>query len=407
MKAVIGYVALASLAFAACGSSAKTSPSSAAAASASTAAAAPPTGKPIVFAADGETNIAGTDLSLSMLGMEAWAKQVNSRGGLFGRPVEIRRCDFKLDPQAATACVHNAIADPDVLAFAGASSSLQPVVMGPAAKTAGMLIVPGAVVSPTAGSMPTAFVAAAGLGSLLIAPARYLVQKVGLTKVASIRADLEATAPNAQLVKKTVEAAGGQFVADVKVPLTATDMAPAVAQAAAAGAQVIVPSLALGGCVGVVNAIRDAGLVGKMAIATGPLQEGDPGLEAAVKATGVAWYYASETDAFTASGDTHAAFVAAMTLNGSADKIQEAHSWSSYEAGLALQAIIEAAGPDLTRKSLLDAAMTGTFNVKGFPVPLHRGIVAATPAYAINVTNIYKYPTDKLTNQPIPVYTTP
>jgi ABC-type branched-subunit amino acid transport system substrate-binding protein len=329
--------------------------------------------------------------------MEAWAKQLNARGGLFGRPVEIRRCDFKLDPQAATACVQGAIADPDVLAFAGGSSSLQPVVMAPAAEAAGMLILPGSAVTPTFGSMPTGFVAMAGIGVLLQAIPRYLVEKGGLTKVASIRADLEATAPNAQQVKASVEAAGGQFVADVKVPLTATDMLPAVTEAAAAGAQAIVASLAIGGTIGVVNAIRDGGFAGKIAIVTGPTNVLDPALSAAVKDAGVDWYFGSETDAFAESGETHADYVAAMTLNGSADQIPFAHCWLSYQAGLAMEAIIKAAGPDLTRKSLLDTAMTGTFDVKGFPVPLHRGIVAATPAYATNKAFIYKFPNDVYT----------
>jgi branched-chain amino acid transport system substrate-binding protein len=363
----------------------------------------PPTGKPIVFALVGEFSAGGSDMTGFLTGTEAWAAQLNHNGGLFGRPVELRRCNSKYDPAAATACAQDAAADPDVLGIVGGIDGLYAPVIGPAAKAAGMIAIPAYSASLADGQMATGFVPSPGGRGHLSALPAYLVKKVGLTRIATIRADVEATAPNADLVKAAVEAAGGKYAGDVRVPLTASDMLPAVTEAAAAGAQVIIPSVSNAGAIGVINAIRDGGFAGQIAIATSPTFYGDKAIEAAVKDAGIDWYFSSETDLFfNKDNPLHDGYLAAMDLVGNADK-SVAQCWLSYRSGRVLQAILEAAGPDLSRASILNAAMTGSFDVEGKLAPLHRDVDPKNPAYTSDGTYVMKYPDEILTASAVSV----
>jgi branched-chain amino acid transport system substrate-binding protein len=109
-------LAVTALAAAACGSSngsakpaATTAAGAAAASTTAGAAAAKPTGTPIKVMTVTTLNAAGPTYKNIANTAEAYAKYINTRGGIAGHPLEVTVCDEQFDPAVATTCARKAV----------------------------------------------------------------------------------------------------------------------------------------------------------------------------------------------------------------------------------------------------------------------------------------------------------
>ncbi len=112
----LALIAAVAIGVAACGSSggssepaAEVTAAPAAAPEATAAAGAAPTGAPLKVMTVTTLNAAGPTYKNIANTAEAYAKYINARGGIAGRPLEVTVCDEKFDPAVATTCARQAV----------------------------------------------------------------------------------------------------------------------------------------------------------------------------------------------------------------------------------------------------------------------------------------------------------
>ena len=321
-----------------------------------------PSGDPIVIATIGNRVIGGSDVTTSFDGVEAWVAGVNDRGGIFGRPVEWVSCDGKEDPQKTIACAQKYASDPKVVALVGGISSLMATSVNPTASKADLLqILNGNSYSDQ--RMKDVLISGSGVLGQNVGLTKYVVG-TGLKKVAVIRADIGITEDAAKGVKGAVEAAGGTYLGDVAVPLTATDYSSAVLQAVGDGAEVLATTLTVPGLIGVISAIKSNGLEDKVTVTTSPISLSDPNVQKQLGNVKVLAFADSRIREAGQAG--HDEYVADLKLAGKVSVAGQARTASGWLAARLFEEVIKNAGKDFTRKSLIESAQNGVFKVPGF-----------------------------------------
>ncbi|MEU1180755.1 ABC transporter substrate-binding protein [Streptomyces sp. NPDC005820] len=159
---------------------------------------------------------------------QAYEKWINANGGIKGGPLKVLTCNEKNDPDEAEKCAQQAVAD-KVVAVVGSYSLAGDRYM-PILQKAGIPYLGGTGVSAAEFSNPLSFPVNGGTPAVFAAHGRQLVQE-GCKKIAGVRYDLAAAAIVSQFLTLGATSAGGAVPKDIKVPLTATDLAPQVAAA--------------------------------------------------------------------------------------------------------------------------------------------------------------------------------
>ncbi|MER5182411.1 ABC transporter substrate-binding protein [Streptomyces sp. NPDC002896] len=159
---------------------------------------------------------------------QAYEKWINANGGINGGPLKVITCNDKNDPDEAEKCAQQAVAD-KVVAVVGSYSLAGDRYM-PILQKAGIPYIGGTGVSAAEFSNPLSFPVNGGTPVVFAAHGRQLVQE-GCKKISGVRYDLAAAAIVSKFLTLGVTSAGGAPPKDLKVPVTATDLAPQVAAA--------------------------------------------------------------------------------------------------------------------------------------------------------------------------------
>lgn len=157
---------------------------------------------------------------------EAYANWINKRGGINGGPLTVVTCNEMNDPDQAEKCAQEAVSD-HVVAVVGSYSLAGDRYM-PILQKAGIPYLGGTGVSAAEFSNPLSFPVNGGTPAVFAAQGMQLV-KSGCKKVTGVRYDVAAAAIVERFLSVGVTYAGGPAPKDVKVPTTATDLAPQAA----------------------------------------------------------------------------------------------------------------------------------------------------------------------------------
>ncbi|MBG0857113.1 ABC transporter substrate-binding protein [Streptomyces spinoverrucosus] len=159
---------------------------------------------------------------------QAYEKWINANGGIKGAPLKVLTCNEKNDPAEAEKCAQQAVAE-KVVAVVGSYSLAGDRYM-PILQKAGIPYIGGTGVSAAEFSNPLSFPVNGGTPTVFAAHGRQLVEE-GCEKISGVRYDVAAAAIVAQFLTLGATSAGGAAPKDLKVPVTATDLAPQVAAA--------------------------------------------------------------------------------------------------------------------------------------------------------------------------------
>ncbi|WP_328752379.1 ABC transporter substrate-binding protein [Streptomyces sp. NBC_00285] len=159
---------------------------------------------------------------------QAYEKWINANGGIKGGPLKVLTCNEKNDPDEAEKCAQQAVAE-KVVAVVGSYSLAGDRYM-PILQKAGIPYLGGTGVSAAEFSNPLSFPVNGGTPAVFAAHGQQLVQD-GCKKISGVRYDVAAAAVVSQFLTLGAVSAGGSAPKDIKVPLTATDLAPQVAAA--------------------------------------------------------------------------------------------------------------------------------------------------------------------------------
>jgi ABC-type branched-subunit amino acid transport system substrate-binding protein len=159
---------------------------------------------------------------------QAYEKWINDNGGIKGGPLKVLTCNEKNEPDEAEKCAQQAVAE-KVVAVVGSYSLAGDRYM-PILEKAGIPYIGGTGVSAAEFSSPMSFPVNGGTPVVFAAHGKQLVDE-GCKKISGVRYDVAAAAIVSKFLTLGVTAAGGAAPKDLKVPVTATDLAPQVAAA--------------------------------------------------------------------------------------------------------------------------------------------------------------------------------
>ncbi|MEE1762796.1 MULTISPECIES: ABC transporter substrate-binding protein [unclassified Streptomyces] len=159
---------------------------------------------------------------------QAYEKWINANGGIKGGPLKVITCNEKNDPDEAEKCAQQAVAE-KVVAVVGSYSLAGDRYM-PILEKAGIPYIGGTGVSAAEFSNPLSFPVNGGTPTVFAAHGQQLVEE-GCKKISGVRYDVAAAETVARFLALGVTSAGASAPKDLKVPVTATDLAPQVAAA--------------------------------------------------------------------------------------------------------------------------------------------------------------------------------
>ncbi len=232
---VLAAVGVLALVLTACSSSSKTSsgtttPTTSAAGSSATSA----TGGASTQSVSGtpyELMYTSTGLVNEAQYMAPIAAAINSRGGIAGHPLKIDYCDDNNDPNAATKCVEQAIANPHMLGLVGNNSTCSSQLI-PLLEKAQMASIADSLECPETFKAPVAFpflcvtwcyTDAAAIG----------VKYLHIPDVVAETGDSPAGREYPPLIQSVITPVGGKVTGELFLPLTSADLSPYAAQAVA------------------------------------------------------------------------------------------------------------------------------------------------------------------------------
>ena len=240
MLVVVGVLALV---LAACSSSSKsssgtTTPTSAAGSSPTSAAGSSPTS---TGGGSSAQAVSGTPYELmytqSSTGTNessyvgAIADGVNARGGIAGHPLKMVWCGDNGDPNGATKCAEEAVANPQMLGLVGndsdCSSNLVPIL-----EKAQMASIADSLECPETFKAPVAFPFLCVTWCYTDASA-IGVKYLHIPDVVAETADVPQGREYPPLIQSVITPQGGKVVAQIYLPLTSADLSPYAAQAVA------------------------------------------------------------------------------------------------------------------------------------------------------------------------------
>jgi branched-chain amino acid transport system substrate-binding protein len=230
------------------------------------------TGDPIKIATMGEFDVpsAGTSNPEWPGAVQARAKAINKAGGLkdaSGKTHELQVivCNSALDPNKATQCANDAVAQ-NVAAVIGINSSEAPQMM-PVLDEAGIPVIAPVVVDPSETTSKNSFPITSGVPGAFIAMPQILADR-GATKISLVYPDIPGSATATLFVDDGIKKAGVENGGSVPVAADATDLTPAIAAATKDGVNGVVAFL-LGDAQGtLLRQAKQQGVTAKLATAS-------------------------------------------------------------------------------------------------------------------------------------------
>ncbi|GAA4548692.1 ABC transporter substrate-binding protein [Pseudonocardia xishanensis] len=349
----------------------------------------------------------GQDLAYFGDAVQAWANDLNRRGGIDGRSIRIERCNDQASEQGATFCTRQQVQNSEIVAALG-YSPLAGTIQGPTYSRAGVPFMQlGArdrySIDGT-GSVLT--VDPQTIGAFGGGLAQTISGTLGKKKIAVIRLDAASLDFSFSLVKQSFEATGAEIVADIKHPATTVDFTASVVQAKAAGADAVIGLQTTPGYIRLLQAAAAQDFRVPFG-AAGPTLT--PDLEKAVADTGATMVLnAFAADPVHSTDPDLVAFRDAMTASNFSADIPKAGSVGAWGAAKVLESALTTIGGDaISRDAVLKALTDDTFS----DVPLFDGQVGranGTPEMpALGYTKTYMVTLDgtgaRYTPEPIDI----
>ncbi len=189
-------------------------------------------GDPIKIMAIGPLGSAAVSLPSIKVGAQVGVDEVNAKGGIDGRPLELVFCDEKNDPNAAVGCARQAIEE-DVVAVVGGFTGFEPQVV-PVLERAGIPWVGNTAVQ---NSTSESYYLLGGEGAALaFAMAQYLSDPgQGCEQISAVAENAPSSKAAVQLFQAGVSAFGGTNGKPAFGAENTADWGPAVAAAIDSG----------------------------------------------------------------------------------------------------------------------------------------------------------------------------
>jgi branched-chain amino acid transport system substrate-binding protein len=301
-------------------------------------------------------------------GTEAWARYVNTHGGIDGHPVKIVRCDDGLDATKNQDCARRMIQDRSILAVIGGETVVTPLVAAPLLNQAGLTYVSTETTGEGEMKGPAMFAITGGAITQFAALAKHFPAN-GAKKVALVNAASTSSSKAAARTTEDVRAAGGSVVATVFAKPGTPDYSPVATQLLSANPDVIFTGVTPTDLPALVRAIRQQNPTVKIATlasqwpATTVKTLGD---------TKDGLYMATDWAPFpAASADPEITAMRVMLNRLGKQASYGQGSLSGWFGGRAVEAAIAGLkGGEVTRESLLAHLRKASLTVKGVPVPL-------------------------------------
>jgi ABC-type branched-subunit amino acid transport system substrate-binding protein len=301
-------------------------------------------------------------------GTEAWARYVNTHGGIDGHPVKLQRCDDGLDATKNQDCARRMIQDTSVLAVIGGETVVSPLVAAPLFNQAGLSYLSTETTGEGEMKGPAMFAITGGAITQFAALAKYFPAN-GAKKVALVNAASTSSTKAAAQTKKEVEAAGGSVTATVFAKPGTPDYSPVATQLLSGKPDVIFTGVTPTDLPAVVRAIRQQNPTVKIATLASQWPA------TTVKTLGDAkdgLYMATDWAPF--KNDAPDPEVTAMRVMlaklGKQSSLGQG-SMSGWLGGRAIEkAVAGMGGAEITRKSLAAHLDEASLTVTGIPVPL-------------------------------------
>lgn len=217
---------------AACGSSDDNGSTNARAGTATAGGSNAPSGKPIKVMAVGPLGSGTVSLPSIKIGAQVAVDEVNAKGGVNGRPLQLVFCDEKNDPNAAVGCARQAIKD-DIAALVGGFTAFEPQML-PVLEKAGIPWVGNTAVQ---NSTSKSYYLLGGEGPpLAFAMARYLSEPAqGCKQISAVAENAPSSKAAVQLFQTGVSAFRGKNGKPAYGAEDQADWGPAVAAAIDSG----------------------------------------------------------------------------------------------------------------------------------------------------------------------------
>jgi branched-chain amino acid transport system substrate-binding protein len=239
-----------------------------------------------LFAAEAPTPIrVGASVSLTgdlaalgredLHGMQMWADDVNARGALLGRKVEIVYYDDASDPEQSARLYERLISEDQVDLLLGPYGSDLTYAASAVAERHGIpMVATGAAASKIwSRGFSNVFQIDAPANRYMDLPLEFAREK-GLTRVAVIYSDEEFPREVAEGAQEKAGELGMEIVFDAEYPEGQVDFDPLVSAMAAADPQVLIGGTYLDDSIGLVQAVGKAGLTPAIvALTVGPAQK--------------------------------------------------------------------------------------------------------------------------------------
>ncbi len=193
---------------------------------------------------------------------ETRAEMINEEGGINGRPVEIKVCNTKLDPNVTVQCARQAASEGVASVVGGLSFFPQ---IYPILEQAKIPFIGGLGISPEELNAPISYPVGGGEPAWFFGEAKLLKEK-GVKKPVVVTCEPESCLWAVEVFEEGWEALGGGDVQKVLVPDGVTDMTAVAASATSSGADGI--ALATYDSVNsqLIKAIRQTGFEGPIII---------------------------------------------------------------------------------------------------------------------------------------------
>jgi ABC-type branched-subunit amino acid transport system substrate-binding protein len=204
-----------------------------------------------------EVQSAAISLPFTKTSAQAAVDEINAKGGINGRKLELTTCNEAADPNTGVKCAQTAVQDPDMVAMVGNFSlfgdQINPVIDAGKIPNIGL-----DMVSASDAKSATSFPFDIGVPGYAAEP---YVAKTYLKaqKVAYIVPDTGGAKAVVSYIQTGAKAAGVDIVAEITVPTDATDYTQFVAKAEDAGATALLSGMTAPGNLALWKALQSTG----------------------------------------------------------------------------------------------------------------------------------------------------
>ena len=200
-----------------------------------------PSGEPILIGMIAPVGTAGFNFGPEVAAARAAVRGINEEGGIGGRPVELAFCNDGNEPNVSARCAQEMV-DKGVIATAGNLNITSGAVVTTTLEEAGIPQIGTIALALEEFTNPAMFLLDGGSAGSFGAIAIKAID-LGYTRIGLVNRDIPASLITADLVEELVPLHGAEYVGEVRVATSATDLAPVAQEMIDLGADFVIVQL--------------------------------------------------------------------------------------------------------------------------------------------------------------------